>query len=452
MNWKFYFRSVITTQFLKMNFSKACMLCIFLMLGAELSAQHTRVVIFPNQDSLEWAESEQVFTAFDLPLLIQNLSQINTPSKVEVIQSNDSYLAWEDCNLNVYRWENGNWSNTYKYNNYGYFCDGYPLFWKDQLHLLGGNGLVNYHTDLLIFEEPLGSWEFVSTKFQPLDYNTPFVGISEKGAFSFFGKKFNLRTGLELPWEGGYYLDLSSLTWFEIKLTWPNSIDQKLLSTLQPTNIDLKDFQLMQLSDGWLVFQKSDYKLFHVSNQVLKIEDPVFWLCEDNYLTWKNRGQPINQIQVSDLLSKAVLVGEGEIIPVRSEKVRTLQVQNILIALFFLGLVIILVMRLYRKRKIASTSKPAVEEEEVVMEEEQLEGDSLWKRILKMDGQILSTAQLDEFLVIQSLTPENRKAKRSRMIKAFNERAESEFGREIIFRERDPEDKRFFRFRIEIKK
>ena len=89
------------------------------MLGAELSAQHTRVVIFPNQDSLEWAESKQAFTAFDLPLLIQNLSQINTPSKVEVIQSNDSYLAWEDCNLHAYRWENGNWSNTYKYNNYG---------------------------------------------------------------------------------------------------------------------------------------------------------------------------------------------------------------------------------------------------------------------------------------------------------------------------------------------
>ena len=81
-----------------------------------------------------------------------------------------------------------------------------------------------------------------------------------------------------------------------------------------------------------------------------------------------------------------------------------------------------------------------------------MEGGSLWHKILNMDGQIFSTAQLDEFLQIQTVSPENRKAKRSRMIKAFNERAKTELGKEIIFRERDPEDKRFFRFRIEIKK
>jgi hypothetical protein len=69
-----------------------------------------------------------------------------------------------------------------------------------------------------------------------------------------------------------------------------------------------------------------------------------------------------------------------------------------------------------------------------------------------MEGQIFSTAQFDEFLQIHTVNPENRKAKRSRLIKSFNERAKSEFGKEIIFRERDPDDKRFFRFRIEIKK
>lgn len=434
-----------------MNFSKACMLCIFMMLCAELSAQHSRVMIFPNQDSLEWDEARRVITSFDPVSLIQSLSTVNRPSKVEVINEKGAYLAWEDCNLNVYRWQDAQWINTYKYNNYGYFCDGYPLFWSDQLHLLGGNGLVNYHTDLLIFEEALGSWEFVATKFQPLDYNTPFVGIGDKGAFSFFGKKFNLRTGLEAPWDGGYYLDLSSLTWFEINLDWMNSFDKEILSKLQPINIDLKDFQLMKLSDGWLIFQKADYKLLHLSDSDLVLDNPSFWIAEENGLTWKNQGQEVKKVQISQLLPKAVQVAVGEIIPVRSEKVRTLQSQTILIAVFFLGLVVILLVRLYRKRKFIKKPVPVVVEE-VIVEEEKDEGDSLWKRILTMEGQTFSTAQLDEFLQINSVNPENRKAKRSRLIKSLNERAKSELGSEIISRERDPEDKRFFRFRIEIKK
>jgi hypothetical protein len=434
-----------------MNFSKACMLCLIAFISAELSAQHSRVMLYPNQDSLEWVEAKRVITSFDPLSLIQGLSTVNRPSRVEVINEKGAYLAWEDCNLNVYRWKDAQWINTYKYNNYGYFCDGYPMFWNDQLHLLGGNGLVNYHTDLLIFEEALGSWEFVATKFQPLDYNTPFVGTGEKGAFSFFGKKFNLRNGLEAPWEDGYYLDLSSKTWFEIKLNWLRPVDQDIISKLQPINIDLKDFQLMKLSDGWLVFQKSDYKLLHLPGSDLELDNPSFWVAEENSLTWKNKGQEVKKVQISQLLPKAIQVAEGEIIPVKSEKVRTLQMQTILIAIFFLGLVAILLLRLYRKRKKIQKSVPVVEEE-VIVDEENDEGDTLWKRILTMEGQIFSTVQLDEFLQINSINPENRKAKRSRLIKSFNERAKSEFGREIIFRERDPDDKRFFRFRIETKK
>lgn len=432
-----------------MNFSKACMLCIFVMLSADLSAQHMRVMLNPNQDSLELAEAKRVISSFDPHLLVRSLSIVNKPSKVEVIKEKESFLAWEDCNLNVYRWRDAQWINTYKYNNYGYFCDGYPLFWNDQLHLLGGNGLVNYHTDLLIFEESLGSWEFVATKFQPLDYNTPFVGIGEKGAFSFFGKKFNLRTGLEAPWEGGYYLDLSTLTWSEIKLDWKKSVGQDILSSLQPFNIDLKDFQLMKLKDGWLVFQKSDLKLLHLSDPDLVLENPSFWVAEENTLTWKNQGKEVKKVQISQLLSKAVPVAEGEIVPVKSEKVRSLQIQTILIAAFFLGLVIILLIRVYRNRKLALAVMP-IAEEEAIAEEEITQNDPLWKRIQTMNGQIFSTAQLDEFLQIQTVNPENRKAKRSRIIKSLNERAKSELGKEIIFRERDPDDKRFFRFRIEI--
>ena len=434
-----------------MSFSKALVLCILMMLPAIGYAQSLRMVLFTAQDSLELAEAKRAITSFDPVMLIQSLSDFNTPEKVMVIQNQNSFLAWEDCNLNVYRWDHSQWSNTYKYNNYGYFCDGYPLVWNEQLHLLGGNGLVNYHSDFLIFEQPLGSWEFVPTKFQPLDYNTPFVGIGKEGAFNFFGKKVNKRTDLDASWTGGYFLDFASLTWFEIKLDWSSAIDKKLMSSLQPINIDLEDFQLMKVTGGWLIFQKSDQQLFHFSGEDLRIENPSFWIIEENSLTWKNFREDVQNIDVLDLVSRAEKVADVSIVPVQAEEVKTLQIQTILISLLFLGLVIILVVRLYHKRKIIAYTKPA-HEEKVMVAEEEIEHDSLWKRILTRDEQWLSTAELDEFLEIQHLTPENRKAKRSRSIKALNERAKIELGKEIIFRERDADDKRFFRFRIEIKK
>ena len=80
------------------------------MLSAELSAQHSRVMLYPNEDSLEWAEAKRVISTFDPQSLLQSLSTVNKPSRVEVIKDNDSYLAWEDCNLNVYRWTDAQWA------------------------------------------------------------------------------------------------------------------------------------------------------------------------------------------------------------------------------------------------------------------------------------------------------------------------------------------------------
>jgi hypothetical protein len=428
-----------------------------MMLSAGSSAQYSRVTLIPAKDTLELQEVPEDFFPFDRSSLYQILSFKSNPSKVDILQVENSFLAWEDCNLNVYRWQGDQWVNTYKYNNYGYFCDGYPLEWKGNLHLLGGNGLVNYHTDLLIFDESLGSWEFVPTKFQPLDYNTPFVGLTDQGAFSLFGKKFNLRNGLDEPVTYGYYLDLSSMTWLEIQFEFKSSVDKSLLTDLLPVSMDTQDYLLIKATKGWLIFDKSEHTLAQLDSEVLPLDTPTLWAVKENTLTWKNQGQPIQGVDLNQIAPKATLLAEGEIVPVQQEKVRFLQLQNILITVFFVGLVVILVIRLYIKPKATPKAATVVtQEEELVIEdsspiEENNGADTLWGKILLSDGKIFSTAQLDEFLDIQNVNPENRKARRSRIIKSFNERAVSEFGKEIIFRERDPLDKRFFRFRIQIR-
>ncbi len=424
-----------------------------MLLPAASFAQLWRASLYLYEDSLKISEVNKEMLPVDLDQLYQISSTNGNPSKIELLQVGGSYYAWENCNLNVYRWTNEAWVNTYKYNNYGYFCDGYPLGWKNTLYLLGGNGLVNFHSDLLIFDESLGSWEFVSTKSQPLDYNTPFVGLVENGAFSLFGKKVNLRTGLQEPVEHGYFLDLNELSWYELDFEFIKSENKAYLTGLGSISIDTKDYLLVQAKEGWLVFDKSTYSLHYLADETLPLIKPSFSKVGSNRITWTSSDGMMMTFEVDTLMPKAELLAEGKITPVKKEKVKSLQIQSGLIISFFLGLVVLLLVRLYlkSKRKMLSTAvqvEPVIED--ILPVEEKSGSDAFWNKVLQSDGKIFSTAQLDEFFEIQNVSPENRKARRSRIIKAFNDRAISQLGKEIILRERDPMDKRFFRFRIQI--
>jgi hypothetical protein len=426
-----------------------------MLLPVVATAQYWRATLYLGSDPLESKELAKDLLPVDLEQLYQVSSINGIPSRIEILQLSDTYYAWEDCNLNVYRWKDNQWINTYKYNNYGYFCDGYPLEWNRTLYLLGGNGLVNYHSDLLIFDESLGSWEFVSAKSQPLDYNTPFVGLVENGAFSLFGKKVNLRNGLEEPVKNGYFLDLNELSWFELHFDFVSSDQESYLSELDSIGIDTKDYLLVKSKNGWLIFDKSTYNLSHLGQELIPVSPPLFSKVQENKITWKTKEGIVHHLDVASVVPKAKLLAKGEVTPVKKEKVKSLRLQNSLIITFFLGLVILVLTRFYlrSKRKISDSVQQdeTSQEEEVVLEEEKNGSDLMWNKIMLADRQIFSTAELDEFFEIQNVSPENRKARRSRIIKAYNERALSEFGKEIILRERDPLDKRFFRFRIQIK-
>jgi hypothetical protein len=252
------------------------------------------------------------------------------------------------------------------------------------------------------------------------------------------------------------------MTWLEIQFDFKQSANKSFLTDLLPVSLDTKDYLLIKTAKGWLIFNKTEHILGHLPSEAVPLDTPTLWAVKENTIAWKNLGQPVETLDLNQIATKATLLAEAEIVPVQKEKVRFLQLQNILITVFFVGLVVILVIRLYLKPKLKTQAQPQqkfapiVPQEEVPLEdsstaEEKNSADAIWDKILLSNGKIFSTVHLDEFLEIQNVNPENRKAKRSRIIKSFNERALSELGREIIFRERDPLDKRFFRFRIQIK-
>lgn len=381
---------------------------------------------------------------------MKSVSKVVLGKKLEIVKVDSTYLAWEDCNLNVYRWSDSKWVNLYRYNNYGFFCNGYPLEWNGRLHLLGGNGLINYHSDFLIFEEELGSWEFSNTKLQPLDYRSDFIGVGSTGIYALFGKKYNQRIGLDTDWEGGYFLDRSSLGWLGIEINWEKSEYANWQDELEELSIDLQDYLIMKLDDGWFILDKNTKALHFLKEDHLPISELSFLGVKENRLVWKNKGRPFQELEIKDELPNAFKVADLKLVPIQVEKQEFFNVYYFSIIFLFLGVVFIFLFLVFNRSK----KKKSIERDlfKVTPDSEKSKNVDPWSKLLQVDGQTLNTSELDILFEIHNVNLENRKARRSKMIKTLNDRGVSEFGQKVIFRERDPMDKRFFRFRIEIKK
>jgi hypothetical protein len=167
-------------------------------------------------------------------------------------------------------------------------------------------------------------------------------------------------------------------------------------------------------------------------------------------LVWKSKGRPFQELEIQDELPKAIKVADLTLVPIPVDQEGFLSVYHFSIIFLCLGVGFIAFYLIFNRLE----KKKEIEEDlfKVSSDTEKSKAVDPWSKLLQVDGQTLNTSQLDELFEINTVNLENRKAKRSKMIKTLNDQGVAEFGRKVIFRERDPLDKRFFRFRIEIKK
>ena len=180
------------------------------------------------------------------------------------------------------------------------------------------------------------------------------------------------------------------------------------------------------------------------------MDDLSFLGINENRLVWKNKGRPYQKLDLKDVFSKGFKVADLDVVPNHQGQLTTIRSQYFVIIFLFLGGVFIVLYFISVRPKIHPTPEP--ESFETSPDKEVSKALDIWDKLHQADGLLLSTVQLDVLLGITSTNLENRKAKRSKMIKILNEQGMVELGQEVIIRERDPNDKRFFRFRIEFKK
>jgi hypothetical protein len=131
------------------------------------------------------------------------------PSGYEFIfdPSSQSLKVFVHCTFDFYSIENGQLIKEYQFANRGYTCGSYLYERNNSYHILAGRGLWNYHADLMQFDSLNGSWEFIQTKNQPMDYFPLGSYQTSKGIVTWLGEYNNPRISRLEEELNGFFFD-----------------------------------------------------------------------------------------------------------------------------------------------------------------------------------------------------------------------------------------------------
>jgi hypothetical protein len=369
---------------------------------------------------------------------------------IHLFQKDSTWVAWQDCGLNLFVYEEGAWKNLYQYANFGHTCGGNLLWLEDDFFLLGGKTDFFFHSDYLQFFQQFGSWEFSFKSQQPLNYQSSWIGVNSNGIFSFFGDYFSKPEQIQEKELEGYFLDFENNKWNKLKFSWTENrktwIDQEMIFSL-----DLQDYSMAVFPQYTLIFDKNSMQLSSIDPEQLTILDqPYFYKVEGNLFTWISDGSFVS-VDLSKLIVDSQLIAEISIVPQPEELAPKFRIQNLLIILAFF-LIFSASSFWFYKTRLAKKEAQSQSPMDVGSSVESIPVDPIQALITNLkqsDKEYFTTEELDQILEIQEIESlDNRRVKRSRLIKSLNEYSTSHWGKPIITRERQPEDKRYFRFRI----
>jgi hypothetical protein len=211
-----------------------------------------------------------------------------------IFNSQKGYKLHVRCTFDLFQLSENGIENLYKYDNSGYLCRP-KMFERDgELYNLGGYGLWTHNSDLLVFKESIGSWEFVPTVNQPLDYTGQSFN-SESGLFVLFGNYVNPRIPLNKMEDHGYFLNWENKEWHQIKV----HIERK--SRLEFKNamyydgyIELKDFFMFKNNDpdvskeGLYLVDKNTLEIFFKRESIEDLYKSPYLQIIDNTIFYQS--------------------------------------------------------------------------------------------------------------------------------------------------------------------
>jgi hypothetical protein len=353
-------------------------------------------------------------------------------------------FVFVSCTFDLYSIHGTTLEKRYNYLNRGFTCSTYP-FGRDGSHfLLGGKGFWTSQMDLLTLDEMNGSWEWLKTNNQPIDYHSEDVYQNSKGIFSLFGNYYNPRKGVD-TWEpNGYFLDWKTKTWNKVVVQIDGVDNQTLVAMSAVRSIETQDYVLLfTLSGkdnlGWNILEKESGKMYYFfARNADMAHSPVLEIFENELVYQLGNGEA-RTLDLDSIKAQSKVVGEVRVIEatVVPKEVNPQLIYALLFLVLGGGVTWFF---LSRRKKVFSEpqAQNSTEEKGASIDYEPI------IRLLPYDGQQLTTETIDQLLGIDHL--ENfdfKRMKRSRLIKEINKRYLMHAGKELVLRDKKPDDRRF---------
>jgi len=416
-------------------------LIALLLTSSSLAADYTWFSTF----TAGWKNSRRSeFLGGQLPLaILDSLDKIyeRSPHQYIVYELGAKRYVQVRCTFDLYEIQGEQIVNKYLYFNRGYTCGG-NSFVRDNTHyILGGHGFWTNHLDLLAFDELHGSWELVSTKGQPSDYFSSLVYQNSKGVFALFGEEYNQREDLDLRKSQGYYLDWKTKEWKELEV---QIVGLDLMDLLQKGGlyfIQTQDYAFWGSTNGlknigWNLIEKETGKIFFFDAKNIDMGIGAYLEVVGNVLTYPAPSGQLKTLDLDDIRKKSKEVGS-----VRVKETASFGLNYTWGYLLFFAVVVfgwIVVKKVLPKKKIEAEQEPLPKKSDPL------------EVVLSYSGQLLTTDTLDQLFGIDSQANfDSRRMKRARLINDINERYQVIAGKDLIVRDKKPEDKRYVYYKVE---
>jgi hypothetical protein len=354
--------------------------------------------------------------------------------------------SYVSCGFDLYSINETSLQLKYNYFNKGYTCYTTPFVKDETNYLLGGHGFWTNHLDLLRFDEIHGSWELMKTTNQPLDYFYSGVFQNSKGIFSLFGYRDNIRIGLSEVVPNGYFLDWESKEWKEIEVQIEGIDNTELVSTGNLKFLETKDYLFMvsrmELKNvGWNIIEKESGKIYFFDD--LKNNDlfySTFIEVIGNTINYQSPNGTPKSLDLEYLLTQSKEVGSIIIKEGSMEGIREFPIRDRFYIITIILLILFLVNVYVRKKPIPTLSLNNNGNEEM---------EKIIKTFSQYSSLLLTSEELDEVLGIDSVgNNDSKRLKRSRWVNKLNEYYNSQNGKDLIQRDKNPEDKRYIYYKV----
>ena len=402
--------------------------------------------------------------------LLQQLDSIyqKTPSSYDFIYdpASQSLKVFVQCSFDYYTVKDGQLIKEYQFTNRGYTCGTYFFESNNTYNILSGRGLWNDHADLMRFDSLDGSWEFIQTTHQPLDYFPLGAYQTSKGIVTILGGYTNPRIPRLEKESNGFFLDLEKKSWQPIKINIKEFDFAKIALANESYLYETKDYAFSVTTSQlpslgwylWIIIEKETGKLFfYEGNKHTKMFRSPFYEMIGNKIHYLEldmnsigAGKTV-MIDLDIIRSQSREIGELIVLDAPEKTDNT----SLFSVLPWIGLPIVFLLALWlgiqlQKRKNAAAQTPVESDTETEVEQEsEEENEEILQQLMSHDGARLNTEEFDMLLGIHQITNfDSKRIKRSRIIKTINKQYEEKKGFPLITRIKNPEDKRFVFYKI----